>query len=135
MKASHFGQCMSVKSKLNASSLETKLNNEGAGVVTKALLTPGRCLDNWGVQYNHDSRNKYGSVTEKSARKRETLSLLSETLDLTRMWVGDGRMESHTNVTMEGAQSRCLAGEGAKESEGAGRGGADMNALISGYRK
>lgn len=113
MKASHCGQCMSIKSKLNPSSLETKLNNEGTGFVTKALLTPERCLDNWGVQYNYNSGNKYGSVTAKSARKSETLSLLRETPDLKRKRVGDGR----TGIT-----HKCHQERSSKEVPGRGGG-------------
>lgn len=80
-KASHFGQYMRVKSKLIPSLVETKPDNEGKGLVTNALLNPGRCLGSCGFQPNDNLRDKYSAITEKSMGSK-TPSLSSETQDL-----------------------------------------------------
>lgn len=68
-KASHFGQYMRVKSKLNPSLLETEPNNEDKGGGTNALLMPGRHLDSCSFKNSYNSRNKDGAITEKSTEK------------------------------------------------------------------
>lgn len=85
--------------------LETKSNGEGKGVVTSALVTPGRRL---GVEVCSTITPKKRCCYCKVHRRRETLSLLSEAPALKRKWVGDGKWESGTNVTMKGTQRRCL---------------------------